>query len=143
MILEFPVEPLPKQSAKFYETYWGIRSYQPFNIQKFKNIVRKYALVQRPVGFKLFDDCIKVDATFYFRPVSSMRKRDIQEIILGKIFFKKTKPDVDNLTKALFDCLNGVIWVDDALVVDYHVRKIFAPDTGKIVMNIESIVDTV
>lgn len=143
MKLEFPIEPKPKQSAKFYETLWGIRSYQPYNIEKFKTIIRRYAISQRPIGFKKFDDAIKVDVTFYFRPTSNMRKRDIREIILGKIFWKKTKPDVDNLTKALFDCLNGVIWVDDALVADYHVRKIYAPDTGRIEMTIESLVDTV
>lgn len=143
MKFSFPIEPQPKQSAKFCETLWGIRSYQPHKVTKFKNIVRTLALSQRPAGFKIFDDAVKVDVTFYFRPVTSMRKKDILQIILGKIFWKKTKPDVDNLTKALFDSLNGVLWVDDALVCDYHVRKIFAHDTGHIEMTIESLVDTV
>lgn len=36
------------------------------------------------------------------------------------------KPDVDNLTKALFDALNGVAWVDDSQVWSKQVDKIIA-----------------
>lgn len=36
-----------------------------------------------------------------------------------------TKPDLDNVVKAVKDGCNGVVWLDDALVVRY------GPDTGK------------
>ena len=34
-----------------------------------------------------------------------------------------SKPDADNVVKAVFDGLNGVLWRDDVLVVDLRVRK--------------------
>lgn len=37
-----------------------------------------------------------------------------------------TKPDADNVVKAVFDGCNGVLWRDDVLVVDLRVRKRYA-----------------
>ena len=37
-----------------------------------------------------------------------------------------TKPDADNVVKAVFDGMNAVVWRDDVLVVDLRVRKRFA-----------------
>lgn len=33
------------------------------------------------------------------------------------------KPDMDNVIKAIFDAINGVVWNDDTQVVDLQVRK--------------------
>lgn len=33
------------------------------------------------------------------------------------------KPDADNVIKAVFDGMNGVVWRDDVLAVDVRVRK--------------------
>lgn len=37
-----------------------------------------------------------------------------------------TKPDIDNVCKAVFDGCNGVLWRDDVQVVDVRVRKRYA-----------------
>lgn len=34
-----------------------------------------------------------------------------------------TKPDMDNVVKAVFDAINGVVWVDDVQVVNLAVVK--------------------
>jgi len=36
------------------------------------------------------------------------------------------KPDADNVLKAVFDGMNGVVWRDDVLCVDLRVRKRYA-----------------
>lgn len=36
--------------------------------------------------------------------------------------------DPDNLAKAVLDACNGVLWIDDAQVIDLHVRKRFAAE---------------
>lgn len=41
-----------------------------------------------------------------------------------------TKPDIDNVVKAVFDGLNGVLWTDDVLVVDTRIRKRYAATPG-------------
>lgn len=41
------------------------------------------------------------------------------------------KPDVDKMARAVLDALTGVLWVDDAQVVDLHATKVYgaAPHT--------------
>lgn len=41
-----------------------------------------------------------------------------------------TKPDIDNVEKAVFDGLNGVAWRDDVQVVQVTKRKRYAPLPG-------------
>jgi Holliday junction resolvase RusA-like endonuclease len=37
-----------------------------------------------------------------------------------------TKPDIDNVTKAIFDAMNGVVWKDDSQVVSATVEKTYS-----------------
>lgn len=37
-----------------------------------------------------------------------------------------TKPDLDNVTKAIFDGLNGIVWKDDVQVVSAMVEKFYS-----------------
>lgn len=41
-----------------------------------------------------------------------------------------TKPDVDNVVKAVFDGCNGVLWRDDVQVVELTVRKRYSATPG-------------
>ena len=43
--------------------------------------------------------------------------------MLAHIIVPITRPDVDNYEKALLDGCNGILWADDAQIVDTHVRK--------------------
>lgn len=40
------------------------------------------------------------------------------------------KPDVLKLTRAVEDCLTGVVWKDDAQIVDEHIVKFYGRRTG-------------
>lgn len=57
-------------------------------------------------------------------PASWSRKRQA-EALAGSLM-PTTKPDADNLLKAICDGLNGVAWRDDVQVVDLRVRKRYA-----------------
>jgi Holliday junction resolvase RusA-like endonuclease len=37
-----------------------------------------------------------------------------------------TKPDMDNVIKAIFDAINGVVWKDDVQVCDASIRKFYS-----------------
>jgi Holliday junction resolvase RusA-like endonuclease len=59
---------------------------------------------------------IILEASFFFdKPKSA--KKSLRE--------KITKPDVDKLLRSLADSLTGVVFRDDAQIVDCHVRKEF------------------
>ena len=41
-----------------------------------------------------------------------------------------SKPDADNVAKAIADACNGVVWVDDAQVVELRVSKRYSATPG-------------
>ena len=41
-----------------------------------------------------------------------------------------TKPDADNVVKAIFDAINGVVWRDDSQVVELVLTKVYASTPG-------------
>jgi len=57
-------------------------------------------------------------------PQSMSKKRKFMALA-GELLPAK-KPDADNVTKAIFDGLNGVVWKDDVQVVDAHISKRYA-----------------
>lgn len=41
-----------------------------------------------------------------------------------------TKPDIDNVEKAIFDAMNGIVWRDDVQVVEVAKRKFYSHTPG-------------
>lgn len=74
------------------------------------------APLQSAVGCNVFIDCQV--------PASWSQKK--QRMALAGEILPESKPDADNVVKAIFDGLNGVLWRDDVLVVDLRVRKRYA-----------------
>lgn len=54
------------------------------------------------------------------------------EPLLGKVGvelrFYGARMDADNMTKALFDSLNGIVWGDDRQIIELHIYKL--PNDG-------------
>lgn len=57
-------------------------------------------------------------------PASWPRKK--RDDALAGVLRPTGKPDLDNTTKAFLDALNGIVWRDDAQVVDLAVSKRYA-----------------
>ena len=61
-------------------------------------------------------------------PASWSQKK--QRAALAGAVFPTTKPDIDNVEKAIFDGLNGVVWKDDVQVVKVTKSKRYAEQPG-------------
>ena len=73
----------------------------------------KYAVSQEWKKEPL-DEPLEVEIFVFFDRPKSKPKR---------VIFPDVKPDWDNLGKLVGDALNGVLWKDDATIVDGIVRK--------------------
>lgn len=47
--------------------------------------------------------------------------------------WKTSKPDADNVAKAIADACNGIVWADDSQVVDLRCVKVYGPIPGVVV----------
>lgn len=90
---------------------------------------------------KLLEGPLEVSMLFVFpRPSSRTRKRS-----QNPREPKSTKPDCDNIAKACLDCLNQVVFRDDAQVWSLTVRKLIAEggESAHMVMSITESTDAV
>lgn len=91
---------------------------------RYESDVRVFAS-QAMAGRPLFDMPVRVVINI-FLPIAqswSMKRRSMAR--LGEIR-PTVKPDMDNVIKAIFDALNGVVWNDDVQVVLAQVGKYYS-----------------
>jgi Holliday junction resolvase RusA-like endonuclease len=91
--------------------------------KKDKDLVRwqmKFDYKEQPLTGPL-----RIDLVFRMaipKSTSGVRKR---QMIHGVIHHMK-KPDIDNLTKFIFDCMNDLVFKDDAQICELNVKKIYS-----------------
>lgn len=124
--ITFKIEPVAASRPRVtqYGTYYA-KPYEQFRKDMSKLLMGKAVLYAEP---------LKLEVTFYRTIPKSYSKKRRDEMHGTYI---PTKPDMDNLEKALYDSCNGVLWVDDSQIVDHHVRKIWTKDDSRIEMIIE------
>ena len=122
--LTIPIKPVPHQSVRVTRTG---RTYQPKRIGDYKQEIQRLVREQLPSGFCLIkaDTEIHIEVLHYcyeFPKSFSKSRRESPEFQ-----YKVTKPDLhDNLNKALFDALEGVVWERDQNVVSIeNMRKYY------------------
>jgi len=111
--IEFTIPGLPvSQPRQRHSVVAGhVRNYTPGNhpVQTFKAACRLMAAsaIRKPLVGP-----VEIEISFHFpRPSNKTWKTRPMPAEV-----KVTKPDLDNLAKAVMDALNGVCWVDDAQV---------------------------
>ena len=128
MLLIILGEPKPKQSMKFRKCGDYMRSYQPEKVVNNEKNIRYQVIQQLPEGFVPFQNPIVVKKLHYVFPLlKKMKKKELDIIHSGGYVYKFTKPDLtDNLNKSLFDAMEGVVFVNDSLIVSMdNVKKYY------------------
>jgi Holliday junction resolvase RusA-like endonuclease len=141
MIYRFTIigEPKPKQSARFCNAGGLIKSYQSAKVKANESDIRMQVLSQLPEGFELITAPIAIRKLhFVFSPLKTMKKIDLMRIEHGAYVYKPTKPDLtDNLSKGLFDALQGILYKNDSQIVSMDDVKKYYGNRPRIEIELE------
>lgn len=126
--------PQPKQSVRSTITTDAagklkIHHHQTAKIKGNEKSIMLQARVQLPKGFKPFTGPIAITKLhYYFKPQKHWPKYKLAELQAGKKFYKHTKPDLtDNLSKPVFDALQGLVFLNDSQVCKMdNVEKLYS-----------------
>lgn len=116
----FELEPVAKGRPRIGRGF----AYTPLKTRRYETAIRFIAKLQI-VKDKMDLACISGEPLyvacdfFLTRPGKAKKRR-----------YPHVKPDLDNYAKAVLDALNGVIWADDAQIVDLRLCKRYA-EPGK------------
>ncbi len=124
MQVKFTVNGEPKGKGRPRFTKSG-HAYTPKDTAEYEALVR--AEYMRQCGGVSFDKGVMLGLhvmAYYGIPKSVSKKKRLQ-MLSGQIRPTK-KPDTDNIVKIIADSLNGVVYYDDAQLVDTTVHKFYA-----------------
>ena len=133
-------EPVAQGRPRFTTVHGYARAYDPAKSRNFKQWVRLCAIqaVKKIDGFKPFQNACIVDVTFYRHIPSSWSKKKRMEADSG-IIRPITRPDCGNYEKGFYDALTGIIWVDDSIITDKHVRKRYTAGLVRIELKVTEV----
>lgn len=126
-------EPVPQGRPKFARIGNHVHAYDPQKSKNYKQLVRYWATqyIKKIDGFKPLENALCVDITFHLSIPSSWSKKKRIEAANGLIRpISRNAGDADNLFKSL-DALNGLLWVDDSIITDLHIRKRYTAELAR------------
>jgi len=123
-----PGAPQGKGRAKIVKIGGFSRMATPKKTAAYEGLVA-HAAMAAMAGAPLFEGPVGCELTIHCAvPPSWSGKK--QRSALASEILPTSKPDIDNVVKAIFDGCNGVLWRDDVLVVEVSVRKRYAATPG-------------
>ena len=126
MRFEFDIEPVEQARPRATRMGKGIRVYDPKKVAVFKRnlgMLAKQQMQER--GLEPYDGPLEVCMEFY-RPVQASISKKERARRLSGVHRPTVKPDLSNYVKATEDALNGILWVDDNLIVSETSEKFYA-----------------
>ena len=120
-----PGEPVAKGRARAFVRGGRVAHYTPDKTERYEARVATFAQ-QAMAGRPVIEGPVALSVTALFPIPASWPKKRQAEALAGVIRPTK-KPDADNITKAVCDGINGVVWTDDVQAVDQRIRKVYGP----------------
>ena len=139
LILTIRKQPIPKQSFRYANGH----GYTPAPVKAYCETVTAQILNQLPEDFQMFVNPIEVSIRHIYTYTNDakklIKKYSANADGTNPLLVKATRPDVtDNLNKGLIDAMQGLIFLDDALIWNFHAVKMF----GEAPMSIVEIKET-
>lgn len=126
MIFEFDIDPVEQARPRATRMGKGIRLYDPKKVNVFKKqlgLLAKQQMLDRRLD--PFDGPLEVCMEFH-RPVQASISKKERSRRLSGVHRPTVKPDLDNYIKSTSDALNGILWVDDNLIISLEAKKYYA-----------------
>lgn len=120
----------PRFNTKTYTTYTPEKT-RAFEQRLKMYFIKKY---KRP---EVSENPFKIKILAEFKPPKSLSKKKQMQLI-GKPYPKK--PDMDNITKAILDSLNGLAYKDDNQIVSINAEKKYGL-ADRIIIILEEIIE--
>ena len=122
IIIDFPGIPKAKERPRFSRR--SRRPYTPPQTAAYEQSLG-WASKLAMKGKAPLQGSLAVSVDAHFPVPQSWSKRDRAAALIGEIR-PKGKPDSDNLLKTAGDALNGIVWLDDAQIVDADIHKYYS-----------------
>lgn len=123
-----PGTPQGKGRARSFVRNGHVAHYTPEKTRTYEGMIRTQAIAEMgmkpPTG-----QPVRLDLIIGMPVPQSWPTWKATAALNGEIV-PTTKPDSDNVTKAVKDALSGVCWIDDAQVVLLSVQKIYTQTPG-------------
>jgi Holliday junction resolvase RusA-like endonuclease len=123
-----PGNPVGKGRPRVSRRGGFARMYTPEKTASYESLV-KLAGHEAMHGRPVIEGAVRVRLDIRVQVPASWSKKK-QAAALGWEILPTTKPDIDNVEKAVFDGLNGVVWKDDVQVVDVSKTKRYSDTPG-------------
>lgn len=123
-----PGQPVGKGRPRLGKVGAHARMFTPQKTVSYEGLVAHTAQAAM-AGRPMFESAVGVNLFIDVMVLASWSGKKQRAALAGELL-PTTKPDVDNVVKAIFDGLNGVLWRDDVLVVDTRLRKRYAATPG-------------
>ncbi len=123
--LTIPGEAVAKGRPRLGTINGHARAFTPANTRSYESEIRALAH-ESWSGAPLLDGIPLTLTVDVFRSIPASWSQKKQAAARAGDSRPMVKPDVDNFAKTACDALNGIVFRDDALVVDLNVRKFYA-----------------
>lgn len=118
--IRVPGDPIAKGRPKFVRRGQFTTAVTPQRTRRFEDRISHYGH-EAMQGRSLIQGPVRVIITAVWTMPKHMHRKRCPKPAMPKT----TKPDLDNVVKCI-DALNGIVWQDDALVVDIQASKRYA-----------------
>lgn len=136
MITCFMIPGKPVGKARPKVNTYTHKAYTPSKTKDYEKTVRNSYQNAVPPGERLHDGPVKVEIRAYYQMPKSFSKAK-KKAAMAREILPETKPDLDNLAKAILDALNGLAYMDDSSITELYIRKEYA-EIGHTVVRIVS-----
>lgn len=119
-----PGQPQGKGRPRIGKIGQHARMFTPAKTVAYEGLIAHAAQLAM-AGRPMLDGPVEVSLAIECQVPASWSQKKQRQALAGEVM-PTTKPDVDNVVKAVFDGLNGVLWRDDVQVVSLRLRKRYA-----------------